>query len=213
MNKHGNSVIRETTGTTGTTHAHRPPTGRFRSGIRKYKKSMIFGCAAVAAALVALPAAARTWHGFWSNDAEIGALVASVDPDGPAASAGLQRGDIIVRVDGAEIANHHDFLEAISDNAVDDALRLDLRRGNESVALSVTVGENDRGPYLGVLIVPGGAGAFQADTFGDLQERRGRGFRGRGAGRGGWHRGMPLQQNKDTLPQQNTAAGADGGSI
>ena len=180
--------------------------------IRKYKKSVIVGCAAVAAALVVLPAAARTWHGLWTNDAETGALVATVDPDGPAARAGLQRGDIILGVDGAEIENHRDFLEAISDNAVDDMLGLELRRGNESVSLSVTVGENARGPYLGLLIVPGGAGAFQADTFGDLQERRGRGFRGRGARRGGWHRGLPPQQNQDKLQQQNTAA-ADGGSI
>ena len=209
MSKHGHSVVRETT---ESVQGHRPQTGRFRIGIRKYKKSVIFGCAAVAAALVVLPAAARTWPGLWTNDAETGALVATVDPAGPAGSAGLQRGDIIVRVDGAEIENHRDFLDAIGDNAVDDTLGLELRRGNERVTLSVTVGENDRGPYLGLLIVPGGAGAFQADTFGDLRERRGRGFRGRGAGRGGWHRGMPSQQNQDRLQQQNTSAGS-GGSI
>ena len=209
MNKHGDSVVREAT---ESVQGQRPQTGRFRVGIRKYKKSVIFGCAAVAAALVVLPAAARTWHGLWTNDAETGALVATVDPDGPAGSAGLQRGDIIVGVDGTAIENHRDFLDAIGDNAVDDTLGLELRRGNERVTLSVTVGENDRGPYLGLLIVPGGAGAFQADTFGDLQERRGRGFRGRGAGRGGWHRGMPSQQNQDKLQQQNTSA-VSGGSI
>ena len=209
MSKHGDSVVRETT---ESVQGHRPQTGRFRVGIRKYKKSVIFGCAAVAAALVVLPAAARTWHGLWTNDAETGALVATVDPDGPAGSAGMQRGDIIVGVDGTAIENHRDFLDAIGDNAVDDTLGLELRRGNERVTLSVTVGENDRGPYLGLLIVPGGAGAFQADTFGDLQERRGRGFRGRGAGRGGWHRGMPSQQNQDKLQQQNTSA-VSGGSI
>ena len=130
MSKHGDSVIRETT---GPMQGHRPQTGRFRIGIRKYKKSVIIGCAAVAAALVVLPAAARTWHGMWTNDAETGALVATVDPDGPAAGAGLQRGDIIVRVDGAAVENHRDFLEAISDNAVDDTLGLELRRGNERV--------------------------------------------------------------------------------
>ncbi|MCY4481491.1 MAG: PDZ domain-containing protein [Spirochaetaceae bacterium] len=209
MSKHGDSVVRETT---ESVQGHRPQTGRFRVGIRKYKKSVIFGCAAVAAALVVLPAAARTWHGLWTNDAETGALVATVDPDGPAGSAGLQRGDIIVGVDGTAIENHRDFLDAIGDNAVDDTLGLELRRGNERVTLSVTVGANVRGPYLGLLIVPGGAGAFQADTFGDLQERRGRGFRGRGAGRGGWHRGMPSQQNQDKLQQQNTSA-VSGGSI
>jgi len=176
--------------------------------IRKYKKSVIAGCAAVAAALVVLPAAARTWHGLWTNDAETGALVATVDPDGPAARAGLQRGDIILGVDGSTIENHRDFLDAISDHGVDDTLKLALRRGNESVSLDLTVGENDRGPYLGLLLVPGGAGAFEAETFGDLRERRSRGNR---AWRGGRHRGMPMQQNQDKLQHQNTAAG--GGSI
>ena len=185
--------------------------------IRKYKKSVIAGCVAVAAALVVLPAAARTWHGLWSNDAETGALVATVDPDGPAARAGLQRGDIILGVDGAEVENHRDFLEAISDNGAEDTLKLALRRGNESVSLDLTVGENDRGPYLGLLLVPGGAGAFQAETFGDLRERRSRGNRawrgdrsgGRGMGRGGWHRGAPGSEGQETR-QQNTAAAAGG---
>ena len=188
-------------------------------GIRKYKKSVIFGCAAIAAALVVLPAAARTWHGLWANDAETGALVATVDPDGPAAGAGLQRGDIILQVDGAAIENHSDFLEAISGNGVDDSLALELRRGNERVSLSMTVGENSRGPYLGLLIVPGGAGAFQAETFGDLQERRARGLRGRrgdnadrgrGMGRGGWHRGAPAIKGQETEQQQNTTTSGGG---
>ena len=175
--------------------------------IRKYKKSVIFGCAAVAAALVVLPAAARTWHGLWSNDAETGALVATVDPDGPAAGAGLQRGDIIVQVDGAAIENHRDFLAAISDNGVDDTLDLELRRGNESVSLSLTVGETNRGPYLGLLIVPGGAGAFRAETFGDQHDRGRRWFRGRGGDRSSRGRGMGSGWQQE---QQNTAAAAGG---
>ncbi len=186
--------------------------------IRKYKKSVIAGCAAVAAALVVLPAAARTWHGMWSNDAETGALVATVDPDGPSAHAGLQRGDIILDVDGVTIENHRDFLAAISENGVDDTLRVALRRGNESVSLDLTVGENERGPYLGLLLVPGGAGAFRAETFGDLRERRSRGNRawrgdrssgGRGMGRGGWHRGAAGVKGQEAQ-QQNTAATVGG---
>ena len=188
-------------------------------GIRKYKKSVIAGCAAIAATLVVLPAAARTWHGMWNNEAETGALVATVDPDGPAASAGVQRGDIIVRVDGTAIENHRDFLAAISGNGVDDILMLALQRGNESVSLDLTVGESDRGPYLGMLLVPGGAGAFRADTFGDLQERRQRHQRGergrrghgrferRGMDRRGWLHGGP-EPNRQESPQQETAASA-----
>ena len=187
-------------------------------GIRKYKKSVIAGCAAIVAALVVLPAAARSWHGMWSNDAETGALVATVDPDGPAASAGLQRGDIIMEINGAEIKSYRDFRAAIRDNGVDDVLSLALRRGNESVSLDVTVGEYDRGPYLGMLLLPGGAGAFRADTFGDLHDRGRRGERGR-RGRGGFERrGMnrrgvlhvgPAPNRQESWPQ-GTATSADG---
>lgn len=169
--------------------------------IRKYKKSVIVGCAAVAAALIVLPAAARTWRGMWSNDNETGALVATVDPDGPAARAGLQRGDIILGVDETAIENHRNFMEAIRDKGVDDTLTLALRRGDDAVSLDLTVGENDSGPYLGLLLVPGGAGAFRADTFGELQDR---GHRGRGRGgieRRGWHHGAR---------QRNIAAPAGG---
>ena len=190
-------------------------------GIRKYKKSVIAGCAAIAAALVVLPAAARTWHGMWNNEAETGALVATVDPDGPAAGAGVQRGDIIVQVDGTAIDNHRDFLAAIRGNGVDDILMLALRRGNESVSLNLTVGESDRGPYLGMLLVPGGVGAFRADTFGELQDRgprgqrseRGRrghdGFERRGMDRRGWLHGGPGEDRQKTR-QQDTSASAGG---
>ncbi len=180
--------------------------------IRKYKKSVIVGCAAVAAALVVLPAAARTWHGMWSNDTETGALVATVDPDGPAARAGLQRGDIILGVDETAIENHRNFIEAIRDKGVDDTLTLALRRGDDTVSLDLTVGENDNGPYLGLLLVPGGAGAFRADTFGELQDRGRRGYGGRGRGgieRRGWHHGAPGTKGTET-GQQNIAAPAGG---
>ena len=114
--------------------------------IRKHRRSLIVGAALVAAALIALPAAARTWHGFWNNENETGALVASVDPDGPAAGAGLQRGDLIVGVDGAAITGRVDLLEAISDNGVDDALQFEVRRGNDLVSPDRYCRPNQRQP-------------------------------------------------------------------
>ena len=117
--------------------------------IRQPRRFLIAGAALVAAALVALPAAARTWHGFWDNQNETGALVASVDPDGPAAGAGLQRGDLIVGVDGTGIAGKRDLFAAISDHGVDDALRFEVRRGNDLVALTATVGQINGNPYRG----------------------------------------------------------------
>ena len=170
--------------------------------IRKHRRFLIAGAALVATALIALPAAARTWHGFWNNENETGALVASVDPDGPAAGAGLQRGDLIVDVDGSEISGYRDFLAAISDNGLDDTLRLEVRRGNELIALTATVGEINGNPYLGILMGPDGRGANAAATFGELRDRHQRGdrnFRGRrGGGRFFGGRGA----GSDVTPQR-----------
>ena len=155
--------------------------------IRKHRRPLIAGAALVAVALIALPAAARSWHGLWTNENETGVLVASVDPDGPAAGAGLQRGDLIVGVDGAEIAGRADFLAAISDNGVDDTLQFEVRRGNDNVALTATVGQINGSPYLGILFGPDALGSKAAATFGELRSRPDRGernFRGhRGGGR------------------------------
>ena len=155
--------------------------------IRKHRRPLIAGAALVAAALIALPAAARSWHGLWTNENETGVLVASVDPDGPAAGAGLRRGDLIVGVGGAEIAGRADFLAAISDNGVDDSLQFEVRRGNDSVALTATVGQINGNPYLGILFGPDAPGSKAAATFGELRNRPDRGernFRGhRGGGR------------------------------
>ena len=173
--------------------------------IRRHRRSLIAGAALVALALIALPAAARTWHGFWNNDNETGALVASVDPDGPAAGAGLQRGDLIVGVDGAEITGRIEFLEAISDNGADDALRFEVRRGNDLVSLTATVGQSNGNPYLGILMGPDGLGANAADTFGELRNRRDRGdqqFRGRRGGHFFDRRGMGPRTLRDQDPQQ-----------
>ena len=154
--------------------------------IRKHRRPLIAAAALVAVALITLPAAARSWHGLWNNESETGVLVASVDPDGPAAGAGLQRGDLIVGVDGAEIAGRSDFLAAISDNGVDDTLQFEVRRGNDRVALTATVGAINGIPYLGILFGPDALGSKAAATFGELRDREERGernFRGHRGGR------------------------------
>ncbi len=176
--------------------------------IRKHRRPLIVGAALVATALIALPAAARTWHGLWNNESETGALVASVDPDGPAAGAGLQRGDLIVGVDGTEIARRSDFLAAISDNGVDDTLQFEVRRGNDLVALTATVGQINGTPYLGILFGPDALGSNAAATFGELRNRQEHGerhFRGQRGGGRFFRRGAGQQPG----PQQSVAPRVD----
>jgi len=61
-----------------------------------------------------------------------GVVVADVDPDGPAAVAGIQRGDVIVQVNRQPVRSTADLTAAIGRNATRPALLLINRRGTTS---------------------------------------------------------------------------------
>ena len=47
---------------------------------------------------------------------QAGVLVAAVDPDGPAAATGIERGDLIVSIDGQAVASRSDIIQRFSVN-------------------------------------------------------------------------------------------------
>ncbi len=66
-----------------------------------------------------------------------GALVLRVYPDSPAATAGLQQNDVIVSVDGHPVVNREDVTTALYTAQVGTPIRLDVRRGDRSVAVTL----------------------------------------------------------------------------
>jgi serine protease Do len=64
-----------------------------------------------------------------------GVVVSSVDPGGPAADAGIRRGDVIIEVDRREV-NDSSALEAVLGDADDRALML-IRRGENQLYMTV----------------------------------------------------------------------------
>ncbi len=70
-----------------------------------------------------------------------GALVNAVQPDSPAARAGLKRGDVISRVNGAEVKDGNELRNRVAQVAPGTKLPIDLLRDGKSQALTVTVGE------------------------------------------------------------------------
>ena len=70
-----------------------------------------------------------------------GALVRSVDPDGPAAKAGVEAGDIIVKVDGKPVAKSGDLPRIIGGTRPGTKSSLQVFRRGNLRDLSVTVGE------------------------------------------------------------------------
>ena len=70
-----------------------------------------------------------------------GAMVMSVDPKGPGATAGVHQGDVIVALNGEPIRHVQSLLSALGPDRVGQTVTLDLRRAGETKQLSLTIGE------------------------------------------------------------------------
>jgi hypothetical protein len=65
--------------------------------------------------------------------------VGEVTPGGPAAHAGMQAGDRIVRVAGREVGGFGDYREAVREKKGGDVVDVVVRRGSQELTLSVTL--------------------------------------------------------------------------
>jgi serine protease Do len=75
-----------------------------------------------------------------------GILVSDVVPAGPAAKAGLQRGDVIMAVDGKPVNDVGHFRNLIAGLPPSTKIKLTILRGGREQAVEVTVGElSERG--------------------------------------------------------------------
>ena len=75
-----------------------------------------------------------------------GALVADVTADGPAAHAGIQRGDIIVEYNGTHVDDAHQLPALVAAAEIGKSVSLTLLRGGEKQTVSVAVAEMPVGP-------------------------------------------------------------------
>ena len=74
-------------------------------------------------------------------DADGGAIVVAVEPDGPAEKAGIFIGDIIIGFDGASIEDTDDILAQLGSDRIGAKLRLRVVRGGQVVEPEITIGE------------------------------------------------------------------------
>jgi PDZ domain-containing secreted protein len=79
---------------------------------------------------------------------EKGVLISGVDPDSPAAAAGIRRGTIILEVDGVEVNNFRDLRTEINNRSSGETITLTLLNCDTPEEVSVTLASS--GPYLGV---------------------------------------------------------------
>jgi S1-C subfamily serine protease len=72
-----------------------------------------------------------------------GILIADVTAGSPAEAAGLRSGDVITAAAGNEMESADDLTKAIADTGADHDLDLTIRRGADTLDITVTVGSRD----------------------------------------------------------------------
>lgn len=70
-----------------------------------------------------------------------GALIADLDPEGPAAEGGLQAGDVILAVDGARVNDSSTLPRLIGRTAPGSDVELELMRDGQRQTLELTLGD------------------------------------------------------------------------
>ncbi len=76
-------------------------------------------------------------------DDEKGALVSRVLPEGPAADAGVERGDVIVSFDGQEVDEMNDLPRIVASTPVDKKVKLVVQREGKRKTLKARVAKLD----------------------------------------------------------------------
>ena len=75
-----------------------------------------------------------------------GALVASIDKDGPAAKSGLERGDVVLKFDGRDVHDEHELPVLVADTPINKKVPVEIVRNGKHQTLEVTVGELKEAP-------------------------------------------------------------------
>jgi len=70
-----------------------------------------------------------------------GAMVSQVQPGQPAEKAGLEHGDVILEVDGREVANTRELIDYVSNQGPDATVELEILRDGERIKKSVDLAE------------------------------------------------------------------------
>lgn len=75
------------------------------------------------------------------RDGGVGAMVMSVDTDGPGAKAGVHQGDVLQAWDGQPIGLVSTLLRALGPTSVGKTVALSIRRGGETRTINLEIGE------------------------------------------------------------------------
>jgi len=77
-------------------------------------------------------------------DHQKGLIVLSLEPQGPAALAGVLIGDVLVALGGVAVADTDDIQTALETRGVGGAIEVQVVRGGAARSFSITIGERPR---------------------------------------------------------------------
>jgi len=83
-------------------------------------------------------------------DPEAGIVIVSVEPGGPAAEAGVVRGDILQEIDGEAVEDTGTLVSGLSELQPGDEVQLTVLHGDDLRTLAATLGDRDGDAYLGI---------------------------------------------------------------
>jgi 2-alkenal reductase len=72
---------------------------------------------------------------------QYGVYVAEVLPDGPADHSGVQRGDILIAINGQRFSPDRPYINLLFEYEPGDTVRFDVMRGEQELQIEVTLGE------------------------------------------------------------------------
>lgn len=70
-----------------------------------------------------------------------GEIVANVEPNGPAARAGIQQGDVILKINGQEVTVENTLSFIVANTKIGSRVPIELLRNGKRVTLQATIGE------------------------------------------------------------------------
>ena len=74
-------------------------------------------------------------------DDGVGAMVMSVDKTGPAATAGIKQGDVIISWNDEKLSGVRSLLRSLGPDSIGSVVELLVRRGGEPIRIKLTIGE------------------------------------------------------------------------
>jgi serine protease Do len=73
--------------------------------------------------------------------APTGALVAGVESSGPAAKAGIERGDVIIKYNGTAVHDEHELPEMVAQTPINETVPIEVIRGGKHITLRAKIAE------------------------------------------------------------------------